>query len=169
MQHTYHTYIPGKYQAFPSKVASIRADTAGSTKEQSFHDYSRSYGGLGQMGVQQAKHAKHGHSDKDADSSDGSHEGHEDSDDYQHFMPDFSAHGKGSGGDEQPSSDHLDMHEDYKKYLDSYNTHGPSNKYVPDLDELREDERSDFIPSGSGEPAASPSRFLFTEAEPFWT
>ncbi|OLP86343.1 hypothetical protein AK812_SmicGene32538 [Symbiodinium microadriaticum] len=158
MQHTYHTYIPGKYQAFPSKVASIRADTAGSTKEQSFHDYSRSYGGLGQMGVQQAKHAKHGHSNKHADSTDGSHDGHESSDDYQHFMPDFSAHDKGPGGDEQLSSDHLDMREDYKKYMNSYNTHGPSNKYVPDLDELREDERSDFIPSGSEEPAASPSR-----------
>lgn len=50
------------------------------------------------------------------------------------------------------------MREDYKKYMNSYNTHGPSNKYVPDLDELREDERSDFIPSGSEEPAASPSR-----------
>ena len=170
MQHTYHTYIPGSYQAFPTKVASIRADTAASNKEQSFHDYSSSYGSLGKLGIAQSKHGHGKHADAHSDASHKtSHDAngaatHGDSEDYHHFMPDFLP--QGSGGDKGSSSGFGHMHEDYKKYMNGYDTNGPSNKYVPNLDRLREDEHSDFIPSGYGQQPAAAEKRILTQEEP---
>ena len=152
MQHTYHSYVPGSYQQFPSKVASIRADTAASSKEQDFHDYSRSYGSLGKLGVQQA-HSKDGEQVRE--------KSHDDDSGYRRFMPGSGAQEpQGPGNDYKKFLNGFDSQgaaEDYKSYETRYSKQGPSNKYVPDLDGLRDEERSDFIPSGSGQPATSRS------------
>ena len=169
MQHTYHTYIPGSYQGFPSKVASIRANAAASKKEQDFHGYSQSYGTLGSMGVHQAQNSHHRGGDHPTqERSDASHQ----TSDYDKFMPDSGSQ-LGSGGDYKrylKNFDRTGKDEDYQKYMGSYNTHGPSNKYVPDLDELQDDERSDFIPASSEQRAESKSHLVPTCAVvPFTT
>lgn len=59
MQHTYHTYIPSKYQKLPSKAADIRASSAASSDEQKFTGYSSQYGGLAKIAMRGAKDDLH--------------------------------------------------------------------------------------------------------------
>jgi len=132
MQHTYHTYIPGSYQSFPSKVAEIRTSAASSGKEQSFKDYSSSYGSLGRMAIQKAKD-RQGRSPRSGAAS-------EDGPDFHSFAP-----GDGGQGGSPSSS--------FKKYFGDFKQTA-ADKYLPNLEHS---ETSDFLPDSPGPVVGRPA------------
>ncbi|CAJ1441936.1 unnamed protein product [Effrenium voratum] len=104
MHHTYHSYIPEKYQALPSKATEIRTKSAGNGHEKNFTEYTKSYGGLAKVAMQGAKRdAKRQSTPKDKD-SDGA--------DYEQYLPPSGKNGQ-QGGSFIP---------DYKQFTEHANS-----------------------------------------------
>ncbi|CAJ1430072.1 unnamed protein product [Effrenium voratum] len=155
MHHTYHSYIPEKYQALPSKATEIRTKSAGNGHEKNFTEYTKSYGGLAKVAMQGAKRdAKRQSTPKDKD-SDGA--------DYEQYLPPSGKNGQQGGSfipDYKQFTEHAnsgsakrdagqrtaDAEPEKKRSIPTHSDGADYKKYLPSFGEGKQQGAS-FIPN----------------------